>query len=489
MFEAAEIGHKLSKEEFNARLTPLREQLITTQYQLRSAKFPVIILIAGVDRVGAHELITFMTGVFDSRYLQVSGFGPPTQEEAERPEYWRYWRALPPAGRMGVMLGAWTMAAVVDRLDRRIGKGEFAARMQHVRHFERSLCAEGALLLKFWLHLSPAEFKKQARRGGKHGLWKPIWMKASAVRAYQQRGMRVIEQALEQSSAEDVPWQLIESTDSHYRNLTVVETIQDEIRRRLDAPSPVPAGPSVNERATDAHTILDTVDLTQALEKEKYEKALDRAQARLNDLSAKAFRKGVSAVFVFEGWDAGGKGGCIRRVTAALDATVYRVVSIAAPTEEERAHHYLWRFWRHMPRDGHFLIFDRSWYGRVLVERVEGFATRSQWQRAYGEINEFESQISESRTALVKFWLHIDPDTQLARFKEREKTPFKQFKITEEDYRNREKWHDYEIAVNEMIARTSTRHAPWTIVPARDKYFARVHVLQTICKALEKKLS
>lgn len=488
MFESAEIGHKLSKEDFKARLIPLRQELINTQYELRTAKFPVIVIIAGSDRIGAHELISFLTEVFDSRFMEVTAFGPPTQEEAERPEFWRYWRAMPAAGRMGVMLGAWTMSAVVARLERKIGRGEFAGRISHIRQFERTLTAEGALLLKFWLHQPRSTLKKQLRRATKHGLWKPLWMKTLDMTNYYDRGMKIVEEALEETSVEDVSWQVVESTDSHYRNLTVVQKIHDEIRNRLESAKGAMARAEVKNSVEDEFTILDTVDLSQSLEKDKYEKALKREQERLNLLSAKAFRKGVSMVMAFEGWDAAGKGGCIRRVTSALDATIYRVISIAAPTEEEKAHHYLWRFWRNVPRDGHITIFDRTWYGRVLVERVEGFASREQWQRAYGEINEFESQVSESNTALVKFWLHIDSEMQLARFKERENTPFKQFKITEEDYRNREKWHAYEAAVNEMVARTSTRHAPWTIVPSNDKYFARVHVLRTICKALERKL-
>ena len=188
---------------------------------------------------------------------------------------------------------------------------------------------------------------------------------------------------------------------------------------------------------------------------------------------------------VFEGNDAAGKGGAIRRVTGALDARSYHSVPVAAPTEEERAQPYMWRFWRQIPRHGRFTIFDRSWYGRVLVERVEGFCSENDWMRAYTEINDFEQQLARQNVAVVKFWLAISKQEQLRRFKAREKIAFKQFKITEEDWRNRKKWDAYEQAVCDMVDRTSTLIAPWTLVEANNKYHARIKVLKTVCQATE----
>jgi len=232
-------------------------------------------------------------------------------------------------------------------------------------------------------------------------------------------------------------------------------------------------------------TILDRVDLSVGLEDDEYKPRLKAAQKRLNRLTWAAWNQRRSLVAVFEGWDAGGKGGAIRRATEAMDARLYRVISVAAPTDEERAHHYLWRFWRQLPRDGYATLYDRSWYGRVLVERVEGLASEAQWSRAYAEINDFEEQLAEHGTAVVKFWLHISPEEQLRRFREREITPWKQHKITDEDWRNREKWADYERAVNDMVAHTSTAHAPWVLVPGDDKYYARVMIVERLCEALE----
>ena len=191
---------------------------------------------------------------------------------------------------------------------------------------------------------------------------------------------------------------------------------------------------------------------------------------------------------MFEGLDAAGKGGAIRRVTQALDARQLPRLPVAAPTDEEKAQPYLWRFWRHLPRTGHVAIFDRSWYGRVLVERVEGFASEDEWLRAYGEINDFEEELADDGIVVVKFWLAISKEEQLRRFEEREQSAFKRFKITDEDWRNREKWDEYDDAVNDMVDRTSTPQAPWTLVEAEDKHWARVKVLKTLCDRLTREL-
>jgi polyphosphate kinase 2 (PPK2 family) len=235
-------------------------------------------------------------------------------------------------------------------------------------------------------------------------------------------------------------------------------------------------------------TVLSRLNMSREIDRSGFRKKLEEQQGRLNLLHRKAREKGISAILVFEGWDGAGKGGAIRRVTAALDAPTYEIIPIAAPTDEERAHHYLWRFWRHVPREGRLSIFDRSWYGRVLVERVEGFASAGEWFRAYSEINDFEEQLVDHGIVLLKYWLHITPEEQLRRFKERERSPFKQWKLTDEDWRNRKKRSDYARAVNEMIARTSTRTAPWTLVEANNKYYARIKVIETFWARLQKAL-
>ena len=299
--------------------------------------------------------------------------------------------------------------------------------------------------------------------------------------------VRVGERVLRRTSRDYAPWYVVEGVDEYYRSLTVGRILLDGLQAALKAKArPVPhphAAPLTS--SLDERGLIDSLDMTQALDKDSYNEQLVVEQARLSSLMRDKRMRRHSLIAVFEGNDAAGKGGAIRRVIGALDPRQYRIVPVAAPTEEERAQPYLWRFWRHIPPRGKFTVFDRSWYGRVLVERVEGFCTTGDWLRAYGEINDFEEQLSEAGVVLVKFWLSIDQQTQLERFKAREQIPFKRFKITEEDWRNREKWPLYRDAVGDMVDRTSTEIAPWTLVEANDKRFARIKVLRTINEALE----
>jgi polyphosphate kinase 2 (PPK2 family) len=302
-----------------------------------------------------------------------------------------------------------------------------------------------------------------------------------------QESGRKLERMLRATSSPGAPWTVVESTDARYRDVTVARTILNAITARL-AETPAP-GPSVSPKlfspGANQSTVLDSVDLSRTTDRATYKKELNKLQRKLHGLSLKARDVGMTSVLAFEGWDAGGKGGAIRRLTQAMEAGDYRVIPVAAPTEEERKYHYLWRFWRDLPRAGHTVIFDRTWYGRVLVERIEGFATAAEWQRAYDEINDFEEQLVERGNYVAKFWLHISPEEQLARFQAREETPEKQHKITEEDYRNREKWDDYAQAVDQMVLRTSSTEAPWHIIPANDKLTARLDVLRRVIEGME----
>jgi polyphosphate kinase 2 (PPK2 family) len=234
--------------------------------------------------------------------------------------------------------------------------------------------------------------------------------------------------------------------------------------------------------------LLDQVDLTKSLPRDEYNKSLAKLQAKLRRLQRDILKEEIPVLVLYEGWDAAGKGGNIKRLTQFLDPRGYSVTPYAAPTEEERRHHYLWRFWRDIPQGGQLAIFDRSWYGRVMVERVEGFCTENEWRRAFQEINEFEGQLVAARTVLVKFWLQISQDEQLNRFEGRVDDQYRHWKLTDEDWRNREKFPLYETAVTEMLEKTSTAWAPWTIVEANDKLYARVKALKTVIGAIEEGL-
>ena len=506
MFEAAELGRKIAKEDYKKQALTLRGELLEVQRKLSAAKLPVVIVFAGVDGAGKGETVNLLHEWMDPRWLITRAYGPPSDEESERPEYWRFWRDLPPNGRIGFFLSSWYSRPILDRVNGRSSKADFASRIERIVEFERTLTANGALILKFWMHLGKDAQKRRLKKleKDKDTRWRVTKLQWKNWRLYD-RFIAAGEHALRQTSTVEAPWTIVEGDDEAYRSITVATAIRDAIAAALAAaaktapsvkpqsqapvePKSAPANVRAATSDTAAITILSHLDMTQKVSKDTFDKALEKQQGRLNMLQRRAQEKGVSTILVFEGQDAAGKGGAIRRITAALDARAYQVIPIAAPTDEERAHHYLWRFWRHLSRAGRLTIFDRSWYGRVLVERVEGFATREEWLRAYSEINEFEDQLIEHGTVLVKCWVHITFDEQLRRFKEREKTQHKQWKLTDEDWRNRGKWSDYERAVNDMVERTSTRIAPWTLVEGNDKNFARLKVLRTICDRMEDRL-
>ena len=484
MFESAELGHKIDKATYDKEVPMLREALLEAQLDLAAAaKFPVIILIGGVDGAGRGETLNLINEWMDPRHIQSHGMGTPSDEELERPIMWRFWRALPPKGKVGIFLGSWYTWAILNRVFARIKNADLDQSMERTVRFEKMLTDEGALIIKFWLHLSKDKQEKRLKALEKNPKtrWRVTerdWMHFKMYDKFR----TVSERVMRQTSTGEAPWIIVEGSDDRYRSMTVGKVILEAIRKRLDETAAVhvvhapPLLPSI-----DKLHLLKTLDLKQKIDKKKYDAELEKYQGKLNMLTRNPKFKDITVVVVFEGNDAAGKGGSIRRITSALDARQYQVIPIAAPTEEERAQPYLWRFWRHVPRKGRVTIFDRSWYGRVLVERVEGFCSNADWMRAYSEINDFEEQMVKNSTVVLKFWLTISKEEQLRRFEERQKTGFKRFKITDEDWRNREKWEDYEMAVCDMVDRTSSEIAPWTLVEANDKNFARIKILKTLC--------
>lgn len=492
MFESAELGHSITKRTYERQEPKLREALLDAQYDLfQDGRFPVIVLIAGVDGAGKGETVNLLNEWMDPRHIRTEAFGMPSDEERERPAMWRYWRALPQKGKIGILFGHWYTEPITGRVYGDIKQPQLVQRVERIVNLERMLADEGVLLIKFWFHLSKAAQKKRLKSLEKdpRTRWRITDDDWEHFKLYD-KFRKVSEFTLRQTSSGAAPWIVVEGVDPNYRNLTVGRTLLAAMRERLDR-KPArkredrtpPLAPAIDKR-----NVLASLDLSQKLERRKYEDLLDRYQARLNSLSRHARFRKHSATLVFEGQDAAGKGSAIRRISRALDARQYRIVPVAAPTEEERAQPYLWRFWRHVPRLGRFTIFDRSWYGRVLVERVEGFAAEFDWMRAYPEINEFEEQLAERGGIIIKFWLAISKEEQYRRFREREKTAFKRFKITPEDWRNRKKWQAYETAVCDMVDRTSTEIAPWTLVEADDKLYARIKVLGTVCERIEEAL-
>ena len=492
MFESAELGHRIDKASFKAEVPKLRAALLDVQYDILEKKaFPVVILVSGVDGSGKGETINLLYSWMDPRHISTLAFASPSDEESARPYMWRYWRALPAKGKVGIFAGSWYSQPIADRIAGQLRRSEMDERLDDINRFEAMLVNEGALVLKFWFHLSKDGQKQRlkALENDPRTAWRVNKTSYDRLKTYG-RLQEVAGHVLRVTNTAHAPWIIVEGTDDAYRSLTVGRIVLDAMRQRLaqQAVQRVPVAPPI-VHPIDEKNVLSELDLTRKLDKKTYERDLAKYQARLAELARDPRFVGKrSLVLVFEGADAAGKGGSIRRVAASLDARQYQIIPIAAPTEEERVQPYLWRFWRHLPRTGRVAIFDRSWYGRVLVERVEGFCAEADWLRAYAEINDFEHQMADAGAVVVKFWLQISAEEQLRRFKERQETEFKRFKITEEDWRNREKWDDYVSAVCDMVDRTSTGISPWTLVEANDKNFARVKVLKTLCERLEQAL-
>lgn len=499
MFRTAELNRTLSKQEYQDQVPVLRQELLIVQNKLKTADFPVIIVFAGVDGAGKSETVNLLHAWMDPRWLISRAFGDLSDEERDRPEFWRFWRELPPNGRIGMYLSSWYSKPVLDRVYERINEGELDRRLDRIKKFEKALADDGVLILKFWMHLSKENQKKRLKRLEKNPLlhWRISSSDWEHWKMYD-KFIAAAEHTLMKTSTGEAPWKIVEGYDERYRTVAVASIIKDAIkhhlqerRRAAQAEEKIATPSEVMQSAEpvvangNLVTVLSRLDISKALAKSKYRTQLIKYQGKLNQLQEQARQKKVSTIIVMEGWDAAGKGGAIRRIITAVDSRDYQVIQISAPSDEELSHHYLWRFWRYLPRAGRITIFDRSWYGRVLVERVEGFAKPREWHRAYAEINDFEEQLVEHGIVLLKFWVHITKEEQLKRFEAREQTPYKSWKLTDDDWRNRERWEDYELAVNDMMERTSTQMAPWTLVEGNDKRYARIKVLKTVCNRLQ----
>lgn len=486
MFENAELGLTMDKALFSKKAPAVRYQLLELQRKLRECDFPVIIIIAGNEGAGKGETANILTEWFDARGVSTEAFWRPTDEETLRPRYWKFWRALPPKGRIGIFIGAWYNDPITGRVYRKNSKDEFHAELERINDFERLLADSGALVLKYWFHLSKHAQKRRLEKLEKdpQTRWRVTPQDWKYYDKYD-RFNRISAEALTATDSPAAPWHVIESENDPYRNYTVTSHIMAAIKNRQESCKPLKEERKPERPKPPSDSIISRLDLTQKLSHSDYSKQMAKLEYRLAELSRKLADSKKSLILAFEGNDAAGKGGTIRRVARIMDSRLYRIMSVAAPTDEEKAQPYLWRFWRHIPLRGRVAIFDRTWYGRVLVERVEGFCSPGEWQRAYAEINSFENQLSDSGAIVLKFWLAITQEEQLRRFKEREKTPWKRYKITDEDWRNREKWGAYEAAACDMFEKTSTQAAPWHIIESNDKFFGRVKTLRTIVDALE----
>ena len=495
MFEKIDLSKTMSKRDYKEAEQGFESRIGFLQRRLKEENIPVMIVFEGWDAAGKGTLINRLILPMDPRGFTVHTIHEPNEEERRKPHLWRFWSRIPRRGRMAVFDRSWYRRTFEERVRGELDEARTGEAYDEIRAFERQLTDDGYVLVKLFIHISKEEQKKrfkelESREATSWRVTERDWEQNKGYKAY----LEAVEETVRETDTANAPWVVIEGTDRRFASAKMYQAVLTALEGALTRatarrePEDAPEGErQPGSRILNA-SVLGTADLSLALDKQTYKKRLKKLQKKIGELGYELYRRQIPVVLVYEGWDAAGKGGNIKRLTENLDPRGYDVVPISAPDGQELAHHYLWRFWREMPKTGHIAIFDRSWYGRVLVERVEGLCPEEAWRRAYQEINEMEEHLANFGAVVRKFWLEIDKDEQLSRFRARQTDPLKAWKITEEDWRNREKWEAYQEAVDEMLFRTSTSYAPWIIVESNDKYYARVKVLEEVVEAIEAKL-
>lgn len=493
MLEKIDLTKSLKKKEYKKRMAKLESKIAFLQRELKNLGVPVMIVFEGFGAAGKGTQINRLIQALDPRGFTVYSTDAETKDEKMHPFLWRFWTKTPEKGRIAVFDRSWYRKLLVDRYEKKTSKKEIPIILEEISSFEKQLTDGGTLVMKFFLDISEREQKKRFHKlmEKKATSWRVSDKDLDRNKHFQDY-LEMADEMLTKTDSDYAPWTIVEAEDDRYATVKILSTVaaafEDRYKKEKESKKKEREVDGRFDKSELNDSVLKKVDLSKKMEEKAYEKRLDELQKKLRLLHGKLYAKRIPVVLAFEGWDAGGKGGAIKRLTNALDPRGYTVNPTSSPIDIERAHHYLWRFWTKMPKDGHIAIFDRTWYGRVMVERIEGFCTTQDWQRAYKEINQMEQQLVNHGAVVLKFWLHIDKEEQAHRFQDRQDNPEKSWKITDEDWRNREKWDLYEKAVDEMLVRTSTADAPWIIVEGNDKLYARIKVLETVVNALEKRM-
>lgn len=485
------LANKNKSFDYKDMTKELEKNLSVLQQQIREKKLPVIILLEGWGASGKGTLIKDMIKMLDPRFFKVFSTMPATEAERRYPLMKRFWENIPEYGTISVLDRSWYQELAIAKMEDGISDEEYSRRIHILNTFERQLSDDGYLIIKFFLHISQKEQKKRflKLKEDSSTKWRVTELDKKRHKNYGEY-YKQFDDMLTKTNTPHCPWRIIDTTDRGFTRFQVFNILVSQI---INAVNSEPAAAVIEETAhqfqlAECPRLADVKLENKTLQPSKYFDELKKAQKELAKLHGKIYKKKIPVILLFEGWDAAGKGGAIKRVSYALDPRGYEAVPVAAPDKRELNHHYLWRFWNNIPKSGHITIFDRSWYGRVMVERIEGFTPPERCAMAYREINEFEAELSEEGTIVLKFWMQIDKDEQLRRFNDRMNTPEKQWKITDEDWRNREKWNRYETAVDEMLMKTSTKTAPWHIIEANDKLYARIKVMNIIIDTLSSRI-
>lgn len=483
MFEAVDLSKKMKKEEHKVVAPPLKVRLGELQRMVHASGIPVMIVFEGWDPMSMASVINKVLVPLDPRGFTYHNITSPERVELQMPFIWRFWMRAPWKGSIAIFDRSWYSRAVTECLDGSKCKALPQETIEDINRFEELLTDDGTAVIKLFLHTSKVEERKSSKKEGSIEACGLISEDLDSERLYRKH-LPLLEDIMQRTDTPHAPWVIVEADDPEYAEVKVLRNIIDRLELALKRPPRLESAPSV----VMAPSPRATIDLSARLTDNEYKDALEKVQGRMKGAQCELFRRKKRLVVVFEGRDASGKGGNITRLAQALNPRTYRVVPTGAPDDMELAHHYLWRFYRNLPLPGHMSIFDRSWYGRVLVERVESLTPEADWRRAYREINDFERWLVDNDAIVVKLWLEVDKETQLKRFIERVDDPRKTWKITSEDWAAREKWDNYTEAIDEMLERTSSSYAPWTVVASNDKNHSRVETIRAIADAVDKAL-
>lgn len=497
MLEKLDLTKSLGKTEYKEKMAELEPRLGKLQRECRELGIPVMIAFEGYGASGKGVQISELIRALDPRGFEVYAVKNETEEEKMHPFMWRFWTKMPPKGRIAIYDSSWYRKVLIDRFDKKTKKSELADAYSSICSFEEQLTSDGMVIIKIFLAIDKKEQKKRFDKllGSDETAWRVSEGDLKRNKSFD-KYQKVNEEMLTRTDTEYAPWNIVEAVDRRFATAkiyaivvqTLAEKVEEVKKRKKKEETKGKEDKTKVWTGVERESILGKADLSLTYSKEEYKKRLEKLQKKMEKLHGELYRRRIPVVLGFEGWDAGGKGGAIKRLTEKMDPRGYVVHPTASPNDIEKAHHYLWRFWTDMPKAGHVTIFDRTWYGRVMVERIEGFCSKQEWQRAYKEINSMEKDLTDAGAIVLKFWMQIDKEEQERRFRARQENPEKQWKITDEDWRNREKWDQYEDAVNEMLIRTSTPNAPWIVVEGNCKYYARIKVLESVVEAIEEKL-
>lgn len=491
MLDKIDTTKKIDKADYKEEIDRLEEKLNELHQKIQQLKIPVMLVFEGWSAAGKGTLINKILRPLDPRYFNVYTMNRVSEESSMRPILWSYWTKTPSGGRITIFDKSYHRITLPKGNEKwHTTEKERAGFYYDINAFEQQLANNGTLIIKYFIHISRQEQKKRIEELLKNpsSSWRIDQGDIKQNKEYDTY-LSLFDNMILETNNEISLWNIIEGDDTRYAAIKVLKILIDRLEYAINSKTSDYRMPPEYSRAELPNvSALEKADLSKTISDKDYKEKLKFYQKKMRDLGYKMYAKRKSAVIVYEGWDAAGKGGNIKRLTGELDPRGYEVIPIAAPTSDDLDHHYLWRFWNKMPKDGHLTIFDRSWYGRVMVERVEGLCTEDEWKRAYKEMNDMERHIYNNDTLIIKFWIHIDKDEQLKRFNIRQNNPLKQYKITDEDWRNREKWEHYEKAVDEMLIRTDTDYAPWIVVESNSKKYARIKVLEIVCDMMEKHL-